>query len=240
MAVGVAGGRADEELFALPVVRLSYVGEPSWRLAAGVRPVLEYPSWLPRLIHGEQDSSDAIRPELGWLAWLGGGTGAVDLRVGWARGLLHGVGPEDRTTGAVGADVLLFGMALEPAWQTLGGGQFTVAARAGGNWDRHQVRWRLQAAGEWHLSTRLPITLLLGARWIGSDRYYGVYPHEDWALAIFRAEPGTAGMAGMGVTPVWGHRLTVVGGVNVLPAGDLTWGFGIEYARDIVRLTAPP
>ena len=130
-------------------------------------------------------------------------------------------------------------MAAETAWQT-GGGPVTVAARAGANWDRHPVRWRLQAAGEWQFATVPPITLLLGARWIGFREYYAVFPDEDWTLAIFRDAPESAVIAGVRWSPAWGHRLELVGGINFLPAGDLTWGIGIEYARDIVRLTAPP
>ena len=88
--VGLAAGRTGERLFALPAVRVRSGGEPDWHLAAGLRPVLEFPRWLPHLVHDGQRSNLEIQPEEGWLAWLGGGIGAVDLRAGWARGLSTG------------------------------------------------------------------------------------------------------------------------------------------------------
>ena len=236
-ALGLAAG-AGEDLFALPAVRVRYAGKPAWHLAAGVRPMLGYPRWLHHLIREQPGGTAGVHPEQGWLAWLGGGIGAVDLRAGWAHGLTPGAGGE-RPRRAAGPGVLLVGMAAETAWQT-GGGPVTVTARAGANWDRHDVRWRLHAAGEWQFATVPPITLLLGARWIGFREYYAVFPDEDWTLAIFRDAPESAVIAGVRWSPAWGHRLELVGGINFLPAGDLTWGIGIEYARDIVRLTAPP
>ena len=240
-ALGLAAGWAGEDLFALPAVRVRYAGKPDWHLAAGVRPMLGYPRWLHHLIREQAGGTAGLRPEQGWLAWLGGGFGAVDLRAGWAHGLTPGAGAGagERARRAAGPGVLLVGMAAETAWQT-GGGPVMVAARAGANWDRHDVRWRLHAAGEWQFATVPPITLLLGARWIGFREYYAVFPDEDWTLAIFRDAPESAVIAGVRWSPAWGHRLELVGGINFLPAGDLRWGIGIEYARDIVRLTAPP
>ena len=237
-SLGLAAGWAGEDLFALPAVRVRYAGKPDWHLAAGIRPMLGYPRWLHHLIRDQPYGTAGLRPEQGWLAWLGGGIGVIDVRAGWAHGLTPGAGGE-RPRRAAGPGVLLVGMAAETAWQT-GGGPVTVAARAGANWDRHPVRWRLHADGEWQFATVPPITLLLGARWIESPKYYAVFPDEDWTLAIFRDEPGPAVIAGVRWSPAWGHRLELVGGINFLPAGDLTWGIGIEYGRDIVRLTAPP
>ena len=238
-ALGLAAGWAGEDLFALPAVRVRYAGKPAWHLAAGVRPMLGYPRWLHHLIREQPGGTAGLRPEQGWLAWLGGGIGVIDVRAGWAHGLTPGAGGGARARRAAGPGVLLVGMAAETAWQT-GGGPVMVAARAGANWDRHDVRWRLQADGEWQFASVPPITLLLGARWIQSRKYYAVFPDEDWTLAIFRDAPESAVIAGVRWSPAWGHRLELVGGINFLPAGDLTWGIGIEYARDIVRLAAPP
>ena len=238
-ALGLAAGWAGKDLFALPAVRVRYAGKPAWHLAAGVRPMLGYPRWLHHLIREQPGGTAGLRPEQGWLAWLGGGIGVIDVRAGWAHGLTPGADGGERARRAVGPGVLLVGAAAEAAWQT-GGGPVTVAARAGANWDRHDVRWRLHAAGEWQFATVPPITLLLGARWIGFREYYAVFPDEDWTLAIFRDAPESAVIAGVRWSPAWGHRLELVGGINFLPAGDLRWGIGIEYARDIVRLTAPP
>ena len=238
-ALGVAAGWADEDLFALPAVRVRYAGKPAWHVAAGVRPMLGYPRWLHYLIRDQPGGTAGLRPEQGWLAWLGGGIGMIDVRAGWAHGLSPGASAGERARRAAGPGLLLFGAATEAAWQT-GGGPVTVAARAAANWDRHDVRWRLQADGEWQFAAGPPITLLLGARWIGLREYYAVFPDEDWTLAIFRDEPGPAVIAGVRWSPAWGHRLELVGGINFLPADDLTWGIGIEYGRDIVRLTAPP
>lgn len=231
-AVGVVAGRTGEEPFALPAAHVRYAGTPAWHLAAGVRPMLGYPRRLPHLVRENPDDSAVLRPEQGWLAWLGAGVGAIDARAG----LAHGLG---RAAPAAGPGLVLFGVAAETAWQTAGG-QVTVAARAGANWDRYDVRWRLHADGRWQVVATPPVTLLLGARWISSRDYYGVHADEDWTLAVFRDEPGAAVVAGVRWSPAWGHWLQVVGGVNYLPAGDLTWGFGIEYGRDVVRLTAPP
>ena len=238
-ALGLAAGWAGKDLFALPAVRVRYAGKPAWHLAAGVRPMLGYPRWLHHLIREQPGGTAGLRPEQGWLAWLGGGIGVIDVRAGWAHGLTPGADGGERARRAVGPGVLLVGAAAEAAWHT-GGGPVTVAARAGANWDRHDVRWRLHAAGEWQFATVPPITLLLGARWIGFREYYAVFPDEDWTLAIFRDAPESAVIAGVRWSPAWGHRLELVGGINFLPAGDLTWGIGIEYARDIVRLAAPP
>ena len=245
--VGLAAGRTGERLFALPALRVRSGGTPDWHLAAGVRPVLEFPRWLPHLVHGGQDSNLAIQPEEGWLAWLGGGIGAVDLRAGWARGLSiggrsgDGPGSGPAAPRVPGSDLLLFGVAAEATWNTGSGGPVAVAARAGANWHRDNVHWRVRADGQWQVTAEPAITLLVGARWIDAREYHGVYPEEDWTLEMFRDEPGSAVIAGVRWSPAWGHRLQLAAGINSrADAGDLTWGVGIEYARDVVRLTAPP
>ena len=236
--LGVAAGRAGDVLFALPAAHVHYAGKPAWHLAAGVRPVLGYPRWLAHLIRGKPGSTAVLRPQQGWLAWLGAGVGSIDVRAGLAHGLTAGPRAERPAAPAAGPGLALFGMAAETAWQTAAG-PVTVAARAGANWDLHPVRWRLHGAAEWQVVAAPPVTLLLGARWVASREYYGVYADEDWTLAVFLDEPGAAVIAGVRWSPAWGHRLQVAGGVNFVPAGDLTWGIGIEYARDVVRLTAP-
>lgn len=237
-ALGVAAGRTGAVLFALPAAHVHYAGKPAWHLAAGVRPVLGYPSWLAHLMREKPDSTAVLRPEQGWLAWLGAGVGSIDVRAGLAHGLTAGPRAERRAAAVASRGLVLFGMAAETAWQTAAG-PVTAAARAGANWDLRLVRWRLHADGEWQVGAAPPVTLLLGVRWVASREYYGVYADEDWTLAVFPDEPGAAVIAGVRWSPARGHRLRVVGGVNYLPAGDLTWGVGIEYARDVVRLTAP-
>ena len=238
-SAGVAAGRTGDDLFVLPSARLHYAGKSAWQVAAGVRPMLGYPRWLHHLIRDEPAGTASLRPAQAWLAWLGGGVGAIDLRAGWAHGLSRGFTAE-RAAGAAGADLVLLGMAVEADWNSGTGGPVTVSARAGANWDRTELDWRLQAAGEWQVAAAPPITLLLGARWLGSRAYYGVYAGEDWTLGPFRDEPGSAVIGGVRWAPAWGHGLSVTGGVHSAPEGDLTWGIGIEYARDVVRLTAPP
>ena len=245
--VGVAAGRAGERLFALPAVRVRSGGTPDWHLAAGVRPVLGFPRWLPHLVYDGQHSNRAIQPEEGWLAWLGGGIGAVDLRAGWARGLGTGDRAGDGPAGgapappALGPDLLLFGAAAEATWNTGSGGPVTVAARAGANWHRDSLHWRVRADGQWQITAAPSITLLAGARWIDVREYQAVYAGEDWTLEMFRDEPGAAVVAGIRWSPAWGHRLQLTAGISSRAyPNDLTWGVGIEYARDVVRLTAPP
>ena len=208
-AVGVAAGRTGEDLFALPVARLSYGGKPSWRLAAGVRPILGYPRRLHRLIRDEPAGSEVLRPEQGWLAWLGAGAGAIDLRVGWAHGV-SGLVAVEPTGPAAAPGLLLFGLTAETEWNTATG-PVTAAARAGANWDRRNLHWRLAADGEWQVASAPPIFLLVGARWIEHRDYQGVFPDEDWTLAVFRDEPRIRGDrrralgTGMG-TPPARHR----------------------------------
>ena len=245
--VGLAAGRTGERVFALPAVRVRSGGEPDWHLAAGVRPVLEFPRWLPHLVHDGQGSNLEIQPEEGWLAWLGGGIGTVDLRAGWARGLstagsaAYGPGSGPTAARVAGSDLLLFGLAAEATWNPGFGGPATVAARAGANWQRDSVHWRVRADGQWQVTAAPPITLLVGARWIDAREYHAVYAGEDWTLEMFRDEPGSAVIAGIRWAPAWGHRLQLAAGINSrADAGHLTWGVGIEYARDVVRLTAPP
>ena len=245
--VGLAAGLTGDRLFALPAVRVRAAGKPDWHLAAGVRPVLEFPRWLPHLAHDGQDSNLAIQPQQGWLAWLGGGIGAVDLRAGWARGLStgqragDGPGSGPPAPPVAGPDLLLLGVAAEITWNTGSGGPATVAARVGANWHRDTVYWRVRADGQWQISAAPAITLLAGARWIEEREYHAVYRGEDWTLDMFRDEPGSAVIAGIRWSPAWGHRLQLTGGIDARAnAGDLTWGVGIEYARDVVRLTAPP
>ena len=237
-SVGVAAGRTGDDLFVLPSAQLHYAGKPAWQVAAGVRPMLGYPRWLHHLIRDEAGTA-SLRPAQAWLAWLGVGVGAIDLRAGWAHGLSRGFTAE-RAAGAAGPDLVLLGMAVAADWNSGTGGPVTVSARAGANWDRTEFDWRLRAAGEWQVAAAPPITLLLGARWLGSRAYYGVYAGEDWTLGPFRDEPGSAVIGGVRWAPAWGHGLSVTGGVHSAPEGDLTWGIGIEYARDVVRLTAPP
>ena len=237
-ALGLASGWSPSGLFAVPAVRLTYAAPPAWHVAAGVRPMLEYPSWLAHLVREDQASNRALRPERGWLAWLGGGIGGVDGRAGWAHGLAAGDRAEERDSRPAGVDLLLLGAAAEATWHTVTGGPATLAARAGANWDRDTMHWRLRADGRWQIVTNPPISLLLGARWVEARHYHGVYPDEDWTLEIFRDEPGSALIGGIRWAPAWGHRLDLVGGVIFRPAGNLTWGAGIEYGRDVVRLTA--
>ena len=237
--LGVAAWWSSTGLSAFPALRLHYAVPPAWHLAAGLRPMLEYPSWLPYLVHEQQNSNLALRPEQGWLAWLGGGIGSFDVRAGWAHGVAAGGGDDPAVRGSE-ADLVLLGAAAEATLNTETGAAATVAARAGANWDRDMVYWRLRADGQWQIVTTPPISLLLAARWVGSRYYHGVYRDEDWTLDMFRAEPGAAVLGGIRWSPAWGHRLDLVAGVHFLQAGNLTWGVGIEYSAGVVRLTAPP
>lgn len=245
--VGVAAGRTGDRMFALPAARVRSGGTPGWHLAAGVRPLLGFPRGLPHLVYDGQVSNLEIQPHEGWLAWLGGGIGAVELRAGWAHGLSTGTRSVDGAASgshaplAPGPDLLLLGVAAEATWNTGAGGPVTVAARAGANWNRDSVHVRVRTDGQWQISTAPSITLLAGVRWVMAREYHAVYAGEDWTLAMFRDEPGAAVIAGVRWAPAWGHRLQLAAGIgSVEGADDLTWGVGIEYARDVVRLSAPP
>ena len=245
--VGLAAGRAGDRLFALPAVRVRSGGTPDWHLAAGVRPLLGFPRGLPHLVHVGQVSNLEIQPHEGWLAWLGGGIGAVDLRAGWAHGLstrarsVDGPASGGHEPSVLGPDLLLFGVAAQATWNPGAGGPVTVTARAGANWNRDTVHVRVRADGEWQISAAPSIALLAGARWIVAREYQAVYAGEDWTLEMFRDEPGSAVIAGIRWSPAWGHRLQLAAGIGSWEgAGDVGWGVRIEYARDVVRLAAPP
>ena len=241
--LGLVAGWSELGPFAFPAMRLHYVPAPGWRLAAGARPVVGFPRRVADLVADDPYRDSALHPDRALVVWLGGGHGAVDLRVGLAHGLHRGADAASRAARESGTETMLFGIAADAATAGAGGGDVEMTVRAGGNWRWRDASWssRLLATAEWHPAT-LPVALLLRARWIQSSEYTAIETDEDWSLGIFREARGAAVVAGVRWSVAYGQDFTIVGGVHSpeMVADDLSWGLGIVYARNIVRLSAAP
>ena len=241
--LGLVAGWSELGTFAFPEMRLHYVPAPEWRLAAGVRPVVGFPRRVADLIADDPDRGAGLHPDRALIMWLGGGHGAVDVRVGLAHGLHRGPDAARRAARESGTDSMLFGMTAGTAPAGAGSGEAEMTLHAGGNWHRREASWstRVLATAEWHPAVTLPVAALVRARWIQSSGYTAIDTDEDWSLGIFREDPGLAVVVGLRWSVAYGHDFAIVGGVHRpdAAADDLTWGLGIAYAQNVVRLLAP-
>lgn len=238
--LGLVAGWSELGPFAFPAMRLHYVPAPGWHLAAGARPVVGFPRRVADLVDDDPYPGVGLHPDRALVVWLGGGHRAIDLRVGLAHGLHRGADVAGRATRESGTETMLFGITAEAA---TAGGDVEMTVHAGGNWHWRDASWtpRLLATAEWHPAITLPVALLLRARWIESSAYTAIETDEDWSLNLFREVPGTAMVAGVRWSVAYGQNLAIFGGVHSSAmAADLSWGLGIEYARNIVRLSAAP
>ena len=191
---------------------------------------------------------------------MGGGYGDIDLRLGVAHGLIHGFHGD--SVGIVGTHAVLLLLALQ--WDTVarrgppGDITLRVAAGAAATWTPGVPAPGLAAAAEaagteeamsstagvvgrllieatWPLLARPPVALVLRAGLLQAP----VFGVEEW-LASGPAHLGLSAAAGLRWTPVHGHRLTFLAGIRGPSERDLTMFAGIEYARNVVRLVAPP
>ena len=219
--LGLAAGWSELGTFAFPEMRLHYVPAPEWRLDAGVRPVVGYPRAVAELVAGDPDRGAALHPDRALMMWLGGGHGAVDLRVGLAHGLLRSPAAAGRAARESGTETILLGMTAGTAPAGPGSGELEIAVRAGGNWYWREAAWstRLLAIAEWHPGVTLPVALLVRARWIQSSGYTAIDTDEDWSLGIFREDPGLAVVVGLRWSVAYGHDFAIVGGVHRPDAG---------------------
>lgn len=240
-----------------PAGRVTYAPAAEWRLEAGVRPAIGFPAWLLDPAESVTDDLE-LTPERAWLAWLGGGYGDLDLRLGVAHGLIHGFHGD--SAGVVGTHAVLFLLSLQ--WDTVARrgppGDITVrvAAGAAATWtpgvgalgvlpgaeaasieeavsSTRGVVGRLLLEAAWPVLATPPVAVLVRAGLLQAP----VFGVEEW-LAAGPAYLGLSAAAGLRWAPAHGHQLKFLAGVRGPTEHDLTVFAGIEYARSVVRLVA--
>ena len=222
-------------VFVLPAGRVTFAPAAEWSMEAGVRPVVGFPAWLMDPAGSVTDDLD-LTPERAWMAWLGGRYGDLDLRLGVAHGLIHEF--HGGSVRGMPADAVLLLVALQ--WDTVARrgppGDITLRAAAGvtGTWPA-RVAARLLLEATWPVLATPPIAVVLRAGFLQAP-LFGV---EDW-LAGSPAHLGLSAAAGLRWAPAHGHQLQFLAGIRGQSERDLTVFAGIEYARSVVRLVAPP
>ena len=249
VAVGAAVALESGAVSVFPAGRVSFAPAAEWRLEAGVRPAIGFPAWLLDPAESVTDELE-LTPERAWLAWLGGGYGDLDLRLGVAHGLIHGFDGDSVTS--MGADAVVARLVLR--WDTVvrrgapGDITLRVVAGAAVAWARgvdplefeagfwsEGVLGRLLLEATWPILAPPPIAVVVRAGWLQAP-LYGV---EEWPAG---SPPplGLSAAAGLRWAPAHGHQLEFVAGIRGPSERDLTVFAGIEYARSVVRLVAPP
>ena len=257
-AVAVDGGAVS----VFPAGRVTFAPAAEWRLEAGVRPAIGFPAWL---LDPAESVTDALEltPERAWLAWLGGGYGDLGLRFGVAHGLIHGFHGD--SVGVVGTHAALFLLALQ--WDTVarrgppGDITLRLAAGAAATWtpgvgvagviggppeprmegadaattSTHGVVGRLLLEATWPVLATPPVAVLVRAGLLQAP----VFGVEEW-LVPGPAYLGLSAAAGLRWAPAHDHQLRFLAGIRGPSEHDLTVFAGIEYARNVVRLVAPP
>jgi len=234
---------------ALPAGRVTYAPAAEWRLEAGVRPAVGFPAWLLDPAGNAIDDLE-LAPERAWMAWLGGGYGDFDLRLGVAHGLIHGF--DGYAVASMGADAVLAQLMLQ--WDTVarrgppGDISLRVVAGAAVAWTSGAepleaaagiwsagVLGRLLLDATWPVLATPPVAIVVRAGLLQAP-LYGV---EEWPAG---SPPplGLSARAGLRWAPAHGHQLQFLAGIRGPSERDLTVYAGIEYARSVVRLVAPP
>ena len=247
--IGAAAALDAGAVSVFPVADVSFAPAAEWRVAAGVRPAIGFPAWLLDPAGSVADELE-LKPERAWLAWLGGGYGDLDLRLGVAHGRIHGF--DGYTVALMGPPAVLAGLSLQ--WNTVAGhgpsGDISLRVVAGAAATWTDGRESLAAeAGFW--PTAVVARLLLQATWPFLETppaaivvragllQAPVYGVEEW-LADGPAHVGLSAAAGLRWAPAHGHQLSFFAGIRGPSEHDLTAFAGIEYARSVVRLVAPP
>ena len=238
VAIGGAVALQAGSLFALPAGRVTFAPATPWRLEAGLRPAVGFPRWLVHAVGSAADDPD-LAPERAWLAWLGGGYGELHLRVGLAHGVMHEFYGD--SVRQVPADRMLLQLALE--WNTVvhrgraGNLTFRLLAGATGTTSTWPppLAARLMLDAQWPILARPPVAVLLQAGLLQAP-LYGV---EEWPVSA-TVPIGLSAAAGVRWAPAHGHQVQLLAGLRGEPERDLTLFIGIEYARTVVRLVAPP
>ena len=263
VAVGGAVAVDAGAVSGFPAGRVTFAPAPDWHLEAGVRPAVGFPAWLldpAAHVSWPRDDWDNWRgslltddpdlaPERAWLAWLGGGYGDLGLRLGVAHGLIHGF--DGYSVFSMGADAVLARLMLQ--WDTVARrgppGDITLRVVAGAAvvwasgeeleyeahfWERGVVG-RLLLDAIWPILATPPVAVVVRAGLL-SPPLYGV---EEWPAGS-PPSLGLSAAAGMRWAPAHGDQLTFLAGIRGPSERDLTVFAGIEYARNVVRLVAPP
>ena len=235
VAIGGAVALEAGAVSAFPAGRVTFAPAAEWSIEAGIRPVVGFPAWLLDPAARVTDHLE-VTPERAWMAWLGGRYGDLDLRLGVAHGLIHAF--ERGSVLSMPADKVLLLVALQ--WDTgarrgaPGDLSLRAAAGAAGTWGG-AVAARLLLEATWPVLATPPIAVVLRAGLLQAP-LYGV---EDW-LAGTPPHLGLSAAGGLRWTPAHGHELQVVAGIRGQTGRGLTVVAGIEYARSVVRLVAPP
>ena len=259
VAIGGAAALDAGAVSVFPAGRVTFAPAAEWRVEAGVRPAIGFPAWLLDPAESVADDPE-LTPERAWLAWLGGGYGDLDLRLGMAHGLIHGFHGD--SVAVVGSHAVLFLLALQ--WDTVarrgppGDITLRVAAGAAATWtpgvgalgvlagakaasneeatsSTRGVVGRLLLEAAWPVVATPPVAVLVRAGLLQAP----VFGVEEW-LAPGPAHLGLSAAAGLRWAPAHGHRLEFLAGIRGPSEHDLTVFAGIEYARSVVRLVASP
>ena len=249
IAIGAAVALDAGTASVFPAGRVTFAPAPEWRVEAGVRPAVGFPGWLLEPAESVTDELE-LTPERAWLAWLGGGYGDLDLRLGVAHGLIHGF--DGDSVASMGADAVVGRLMLK--WDTVvrrgPPGDITLRVVAGaavawaGGAEPLQFEanfWSEGVLGRLLLETTWPILATPATAIVvrGGLLRAPVYGVEDWPGG--RPPPlGLSAAAGLRWAPAHGHRLELLAGIRGPSEHDLTVFAGIEYARSVVRLVAPP
>ena len=249
VAIGAAVALDAGAVSVFPAGRVSFAPAAEWSIEAGIRPVVGFPAWLMDPAASVTDHLE-VTPERAWMAWLGGRYGDLDLRLGVAHGLIHGF--DGDSVASMGGDAVVARLLLQ--WDTVvrrgPPGDITLRVVAGaavawasgveplefeaGLWSEG-VLGRLLLDATWPVLATPPIAIVVQAGLLRAP----VYGVEEWPPG--RPPPlGLSAAAGLRWAPAHGHQLRFLAGIRGPSERDLTVFAGIEYARNVVRLVAPP
>ncbi len=249
VAIGAAVAIDAGAVSVFPAGRVTFAPAAEWSIEAGIRPVVGFPAWLIDPAARVTDHLE-VTPERAWMAWLGGGYGDLDLRLGVAHGLIHRFDGE--SVASMGADAVLARLMLQ--WDTVARRgppadiRLRVVAGATVAWTpgvepraaeasfwSAEVVGRLLLEADWPVLATPPVAVLVRAGLLQAP----VFGVEEW-LAAGPAYLGLSAAAGLRWAPAHGHQLKFLAGIRGPSERDLTAFAGIEYARSVVRLVAPP
>ena len=249
VAIGGAVAVDAGAVSVFPAGRVTLAPAAEWRVEAGVRPAVGFSAWLLDPAGSVTDDLD-LTPERAWVAWLAGGYGDLGLHLGVAHGLIHGF--DGDSVASMGAAAVVARLMLQ--WNTVvrrgppGDITLRVVAGAAVAWARgpeplefeagfwsEGVLGRLLLDATWPVLATPAIAIVVQAGLLRAP----VYGVEEWPAG---SPPplGLSAAAGLRWAPAHGHQLKLLAGLRGPSEHDLTAFAGIEYARNVVRLVAPP
>ena len=249
VAIGGAVAVDAGAVSVFPAGRVTFAPAAEWRVEAGVRPAIGFSAWLLDPAASVTNDLELV-PERAWVAWLGGGYGDLDLRLGVAHGLIHGF--DGDSVASMGAEAVVARLMLK--WDAVvrrgppGDITLRVVAGAAVAWARgveplefeagfwsEGVLGRLLLDATWPVLATPPVAIVVQAGLLRAP----VYGVEEWPAG---SPPplGLSAAAGLRWAPAHGHQLKFLAGMRGPSEHDLTVFAGIEYARSVVRLVALP